>query len=111
MTALIDVQTDGGMQKIRMFSLRGAHLIGMLSRAERAKEFRRWVLDLIDRHKQEISALQTEYHQAIAILEIGGATASIHGKGLNQWKYRKRDALERVNRVTKQMQPDLFLTA
>ena len=28
MTALIEVQTAGGVQKIRVFSLRGAHLLG-----------------------------------------------------------------------------------
>ncbi|TFI32911.1 hypothetical protein E4M08_07420 [Histophilus somni] len=30
MTALIEMQTNGGMQKVRIFSLRGCHLIGML---------------------------------------------------------------------------------
>lgn len=111
MTALIDVQTDGGIQKIRVFSLRGAHLLGMFARSERAKKFRRWVLDLIEAHQNEISALQTEYHQAIVAYEIGRETASIHGKGLNQWKHRKSDAMERVNRIAQQIQPDLFLLA
>lgn len=34
---------------VRVFSLRGAHLIAMMSNTPVAKEFRRWVLDLIDR--------------------------------------------------------------
>lgn len=33
---------------VRVFSLRGAHLIAMLARTDRAKAFRRWVLDLLD---------------------------------------------------------------
>lgn len=34
---------------MRVFSLRGAHLIGMFARTPKAKEFRRWVLDVLDR--------------------------------------------------------------
>ena len=39
----------GQMREIRIFSLRGAHLLAMLSRTKLAKEFRRWVLDILDR--------------------------------------------------------------
>lgn len=35
--------------KVRVFSLRGAHLIAMFARTPVAKEFRRWVLDILDR--------------------------------------------------------------
>ncbi|MFT0212852.1 BRO family protein [Pseudomonas sp. F1_0610] len=34
----------------RIFSLRGAHLIAMFARTKRAKEFRKWVLDVLDSH-------------------------------------------------------------
>jgi len=34
---------------VRVFSLRGAHLIAMFARTPVAKEFRRWVLDILDR--------------------------------------------------------------
>lgn len=34
---------------VRIFSLRGAHLIAMFARTAVAKEFRRWVLDILDR--------------------------------------------------------------
>ena len=49
MTALIDMPTAGGVQKVRIFSLRGAHLIAMFARTKVAKAFRRWVLDILDR--------------------------------------------------------------
>lgn len=56
MTAVIKLpdlnpQTAGAgqMREIRIFSLRGAHLLAMLSRTKLAKEFRRWVLDILDR--------------------------------------------------------------
>ncbi|ARU66137.1 hypothetical protein BTV20_01920 [Histophilus somni] len=49
MTALIEMQTNGGKQQVRIFSLRGAHLIAMFARTKVAKAFRKWVLDILDR--------------------------------------------------------------
>lgn len=49
MTALIEMPTAGGIQKVRIFSLRGAHLIAMFARTKVAKDFRKWVLDILDR--------------------------------------------------------------
>lgn len=49
MTAVIKLPSAGGEQETRIFSLRGAHLLAMLSRTKLAKEFRRWVLDILDR--------------------------------------------------------------
>lgn len=34
---------------VRIFSLRGCHLLGMLSRTTIAKQFRKWVLDILDK--------------------------------------------------------------
>lgn len=48
MTALVELHTAGGKQQVRIFSLRGAHLLAMLSRTKVAKEFRRWVLDILE---------------------------------------------------------------
>lgn len=49
MTGVVKVTTPGGLQDSRVFSLRGAHLMGMFARTTVAKEFRRWVLDVLDR--------------------------------------------------------------
>lgn len=50
MTQVLEVSTSGNYRKkVRVFSLRGAHLIAMFSRTDVAKEFRRWVLDILDR--------------------------------------------------------------
>lgn len=49
MTALVEMPTAGGIQKVRIFSLRGAHLIAMFARTKVAKDFRKWVLDILDR--------------------------------------------------------------
>lgn len=48
MTTIIRLHTAGGVQDVRVFSLRGAHLLGMLARTEKAQAFRRWVLDILD---------------------------------------------------------------
>lgn len=58
MTMVIESVTNGingssRRMKVRVFSLRGAHLIAMFARTPVAKEFRRWVLDILDR---EVSA-------------------------------------------------------
>lgn len=34
---------------VRVYSLRGAHLVAMFATTDKAKEFRRWVLDILDR--------------------------------------------------------------
>ncbi|NQS80539.1 Bro-N domain-containing protein [Pantoea agglomerans] len=49
MTGVVKVTTPYGEQMTRAFSLRGAHLIAMFARTSVAKEFRRWVLDILDR--------------------------------------------------------------
>ncbi|BBK11710.1 hypothetical protein TMSI_21020 [Klebsiella quasipneumoniae] len=49
MTQVIESVTSGNYRKkVRVFSLRGAHLIAMFARTDVAKEFRRWVLDILD---------------------------------------------------------------
>lgn len=49
MTALVELNTAGGRQQVRIFSLRGCHLLAMFARTPVAVEFRRWVLDVLDR--------------------------------------------------------------
>jgi len=48
MTQIIELDTAGGRQPVRIFSPRGCYLLGMLARTERAKAFRRWVLDVLE---------------------------------------------------------------
>ncbi|HFP9269707.1 TPA: P22AR C-terminal domain-containing protein [Klebsiella michiganensis] len=49
MTVVVKLTTPSGKQESRVFSLRGAHLVAMFARTPKAKEFRRWVLDILDR--------------------------------------------------------------
>ncbi|MBY8122876.1 Bro-N domain-containing protein [Vibrio fluvialis] len=49
MSEVINLMTSGNYQKsVRIFSLRGAHLIAMFARTSIAKQFRKWVLDILD---------------------------------------------------------------
>lgn len=48
-SCLVAVPSDnGGVQKTRVFSPRGAALIAMLAKTERAAKFRQWVLDVLE---------------------------------------------------------------
>ena len=50
----------GDQQETRIFSLRGAHLIAMFARTPVAKEFRKWVLDILDREIGLAYPVQTD---------------------------------------------------
>jgi len=50
MTETVKLTSSGNLHKeVRIFSLRGAHLIAIFSRTKVAKEFRNWVLDVLDK--------------------------------------------------------------
>ncbi|WP_257220865.1 BRO family protein [Acinetobacter sp. YH12233] len=51
------------VKTVRIFSLRGAHLIAMFSKTAIAKKFRKWVLDVLDR---EVVTKQLESRQNIS---------------------------------------------
>lgn len=62
----------GVSRDTRIFSLRGAHLIAMFARTEIAKEFRRWVLDILDKEVQSTIAtpLNETHHLALTDYEL-----------------------------------------
>lgn len=43
----------GQARDVRIFSLRGCHLLAMFARTKVAKEFRKWVLDILDKVNSE----------------------------------------------------------
>lgn len=74
MTMVIESVTNGingstRRMKVRVFSLRGAHLIAMFARTPVAKEFRRWVLDILDREVGSAGSdrLPTKFHQRVML--------------------------------------------
>lgn len=50
MTQIVELPTAGGVQPVRIFSPRGCYLLGMFARTDKAREFRRWVLDVLEGH-------------------------------------------------------------
>lgn len=51
MSETLKLRASGNLIKdVRIFSLRGAHLIAMFARTDIAKQFRQWVLDVLDHH-------------------------------------------------------------
>jgi len=54
MTKVVKTATAGGKQAVRFFSLRGAHLLAMFARTPKAKEFRVWVLNLLDKESAPV---------------------------------------------------------
>lgn len=97
----------GQMREVRVFSLRGAHLIAMFARTEKAKGFRRWVLDLIDDFHNGTEKAREAYQRAAERLEEGRNRASSCGAGLNNWK-RAKPVLE-GDLEQKQLQFELML--
>lgn len=95
MTALVKIPdlhfqigSAGQMREVRIFSLRGCHLLAMLARTDVAKEFRKWVLDLIDHGHQsdtdpaiEASRLFREIGPSLRAVGIRGEKLA---KGTNQ---------------------------
>ncbi|MFP9227582.1 BRO-N domain-containing protein [Pectobacterium cacticida] len=61
MTETVNLTVSGNYHKtVRIFSLRGAHLIAMFARTPVAKEFRRWVLDILDREIENTHPSRTK---------------------------------------------------
>ncbi|HII3136011.1 TPA: BRO-N domain-containing protein [Enterobacter asburiae] len=72
MSEIVESTTSGNLRsKVRLFSLRGTHLIAMLARTKTAKEFRQWVLDLLDKESTRLkeayiakfNAMEAELHK------------------------------------------------
>ncbi|SFN48146.1 Prophage antirepressor [Izhakiella capsodis] len=71
MTQVIESVTSGNYRKkVRVFSLRGAHLLAMFARTQVAKEFRRWVLDILDKEVEQ-NALAPLSYQVLCRVENG----------------------------------------
>lgn len=58
MTGTVNLTVSGNLEtETRIFSLRGCHLLAMFARTAVAKEFRKWVLDILEHHTQPRNGL------------------------------------------------------
>lgn len=88
MSEKVSLTLSGNLQtEARIFSLRGAHLLAMFARTKVAKEFRRWVLDVLDnlgaatqpqrkgKQKALPGALTLEQREAVQAMVLGRVRA------------------------------------
>ena len=117
MTAVVENTTLGHINlstEMRIFSLRGAHLIGMFSRTNKGEQFRARVLDQLDELDRQAvpnHSLMAEWFAAKAAVDAQDKFASMCGKGLCEQKKRKPPLMDRLTQITQKMQPSLSFTS
>lgn len=73
MTCNVKMTLQGQTREIRVFSLRGCHLIAMFAKTPIAKEFRKWVLDVLEneiQHQQIDTRVKINAEQQAVLKEI-----------------------------------------
>ena len=111
MTDLIETPVSGfsGITaEVRIFSLRGAHLIGMFARTKKGSEFRSWVLDQLEAQSAPGKSLMFAWFEAKAAVDAQDKFASMCGKGLSEHKQRKPPLAQKLKIISDQIQPSLL---
>lgn len=111
MTAVVELPSHsprsgghGRGYRVRIFSLRGAYLLGMLARTPKAEAFRSWVLDVLEgvtRAPVNLHAALIEAEQAEA---QSFAVASLASRAMNQRRREKPRLLERIQTLRESVQ-------
>ncbi|MGK5017702.1 BRO family protein [Janthinobacterium sp. HLS12-2] len=99
---------SGITAEARVFSLRGAHLIGMFARTKKGAEFRTWVLDQLEAQVAPARSLMFAWFEAKAAVDAQDKFASLCGKGLSEHKQKKHPLKEKLNQISGQIQPSLL---
>lgn len=110
MTDLVETPVSGfsGITaEVRIFSLRGAHLIGMFARTKKGAEFRSWVLDQLELQAAPQRSMMIAWFEAKAELDGQNKFASLCGKGLSDHKKLKPPLVTRLKQITEKIQPSL----
>ncbi|MGX9698092.1 BRO family protein [Janthinobacterium lividum] len=114
MTAVVENTTLGHVNlstEARIFSLRGAHLIGMFARTANGQAFRAWVLDQLDeadRRAAPARSLMAAWFKAKAAVDAQDKFASMCGKGLSEHKQVKPPLKKVLDQIATQIQPSLL---
>lgn len=96
MSGVVNLTTPFGEQAVRVFSLRGAHLVAMFARTDKAKAFRRWILDVLDALHRGGEYVRKQYEAASKAFEDRREQASEEGRGLSSWRWEKQPLQTRV---------------
>lgn len=111
MSTLVETPVSGfsGLTaEARLFSLRGAHLIGMLARTKVAAEFRSWVLDQLEAQAIPQKSLMAAWFKAKAAVDAQDKFASLCGKGLSEHRQIKPPLKQALDQISDQIQPSLL---
>lgn len=109
MTALISSPRNVNLT-VRIFSLRGCHLAAMFASTEIAKQFRKWVLDVLAKSNNsnqgyQLGDLQSLRDENRARYAVGFTLASGGGRTLSNWKYEKHALDSELQVIDNLMQP------
>ncbi|MDR5833339.1 BRO family protein [Caballeronia sp. LZ034LL] len=69
-TRVVTLPAGGGVEQVRIFSLRGAHLLSTLARTSKAAAFRCWIAELLEREATGWIALRQDEAQHLGALLI-----------------------------------------
>ena len=110
--SVVSSKTKGLKVNTRIFSLRGCHLMGMFARTELAKDFRRWVLDILDDEVDKINAerdsLSFKYNQTCATAALVQRDLRQAGRDLRHLgQIVMPELLEQLSALENKMQPQL----
>ena len=104
-------KTGKVVMPVRVSSLRGCHLLAMFAKTEVAKQFRKWVLDLLDKevgqpvltkidNQQELSSVADRKPLVEAVNRLVDETGAIYS---NVWKMvHQQFNIESVDQLTKE---------
>ncbi|WP_239739482.1 BRO-N domain-containing protein [Proteus penneri] len=98
-------------KRVRIFSVRGAHLVGILSKTEIAKALRRWLLDLAEKESKpqaELANLDMDELKSLTINEMQNRLVAVDNwsfenfgkKGSDLMNLRKRH-LKKIRKAKK----------
>lgn len=88
-TGVLRSSVPNATTEIRLFSLRGAHLIAMLARTAIGKACRRWLLDLAEREAGgDRRAFDRQKHEVLGIKEVFGEDDARIAARAFGWKVR-----------------------
>lgn len=110
MTAVVKLPTEGGEQDVRIFSLRGCHLLAMFARTPVAKAFRKWVLDVLDTLERErqpealpnsVTASDQAHIHAVVDAKVKMLPASVQRKAyMELWsRFNRHYGIARYNQL------------
>lgn len=100
MTKVMKLKTSGGVQLTRVFSLRGVHLLAMFAKTPKAKEFRKWVLDVLE---NRVSNTQKSPTAGLNDNITSTLKSVLHG---NEVAMKKRETSNHLQQASEDMAKD-----